>query len=171
MSNRRQLLATALAAPIARAARWLLAAGVVPAFAAEWSKTAFEAKTYPEALKNFGIGEPTRSADIMVRAPDIAENGAAVPIEIASSIPGTKRITIFAEKNPQPLVASFDFGEDVEPYVSTRIKIGESSFVHVVATPASATTSPARKSRSRSAGAADPAARARETRSPRCPNR
>lgn len=132
-SNRRILLSTLLAVPLTRVAAWLSAVVALPAFALEWNKTAFDAKTYPEALKSFGIASPEDSGDIMIRAPDIAENGAAVPIEIVSRIPGTRRITIFAEKNPQPLVASFDFGDDVEAYVSTRIKIGESSMVYVVA--------------------------------------
>jgi sulfur-oxidizing protein SoxY len=132
-SYRRTLLSTLVATRFTRAIAWLCAMGAMPAFALEWNKAAFDAKTYPEALKSFGIASPEQTEDIMIRAPDIAENGAAVPIEIVSRIPGTRRITVFAEKNPQPLVASFEFGDDVEPYVSTRIKIGESSMVYVVA--------------------------------------
>jgi len=132
--RRRSLFATPLGLSLLRTTRWLAALGVLPAFAAEWNKAAFDAKVFADSLKNFGIDKTSESAEIMIRAPDIAENGAAVPIEIASKIPATRRIVIFAEKNPQPLVASFEFGEDVEAYVSTRIKIGESSLVHVVAT-------------------------------------
>jgi sulfur-oxidizing protein SoxY len=100
---------------------------------AEWNKAAFEASTLADAFKRFGVSMPEESKDILIKAPDIAENGAVVPIEITSRIPETKSITIFAEKNPQPLVASFDFAPGVESYVSTRIKLGETGLVRVVA--------------------------------------
>ena len=101
-------------------------------FAAPWNKTAFEAKTLADAMKLAGMNGATESKDISIKAPDIAEDGAVVPIEINSKIPGTRSITIFAEKNPQPLVASFTFAEGVEGYVSTRIKLGETSLVRIV---------------------------------------
>jgi sulfur-oxidizing protein SoxY len=115
---------------------WAVRQGLIPAGvaeAADWNRPAFEAKTLPEAYKTFGVTMPVESKDIVIKAPDIAENGAVVPIEISSKIPGTKSLTIFAEKNPQPLVASFEFAEGVETYVSTRIKLGETSHVRVVA--------------------------------------
>ena len=100
--------------------------------AAAWNKTAFDAKTLADAIKLAGMSGATESKDISIKAPDIAEDGAVVPIEISSKIPGTQSITIFAEKNPQPLVASFNFAEGVEGYVSTRIKLGETSLVRIV---------------------------------------
>src|ERR1700694_3164162 len=78
------------------------------AFAA-WNKAAFEAKTPGDALKGIGAGNATPSKEIVIDAPEIAENGAVVPIEITSNIPGTTSIAVLADKNPFPLVGKFDF--------------------------------------------------------------
>ena len=69
---------------------------------------------------------------IKLKTPEIAENGAIVPIQVSSEIEGTERIFVFAEKNPQPLVASFTFRKGVDPFIATRIKMGESANVHAV---------------------------------------
>jgi sulfur-oxidizing protein SoxY len=74
----------------------------------------------------------TESSQIQLKAPEIAENGAIVPVEITSMIAGTQTIYIFAEKNPQPLVAIFDIDSSLEPFISTRIKMGESSRIRVM---------------------------------------
>ena len=102
------------------------------AMAAEWNKAAFDAKALPEALKGIGASGIVESDKIELKAPEIAENGAIVPVEATSRIPGTQSIWIFADRNPQPLVAQFDFGEALEPFVSTRIKMGESSKVRLI---------------------------------------
>jgi sulfur-oxidizing protein SoxY len=111
-----------------------MAAGVlrpVMALAAEWNKAAFDAKALPEALKALGIAAAADSDKIDLKAPEIAENGAIVPIEVGSALPNTQSIYIFAEKNPQPLVAQFDL-TGIEPFISTRIKMGESAKVRVI---------------------------------------
>jgi sulfur-oxidizing protein SoxY len=100
--------------------------------AAEWNQAAFEAKVLAESLKNIGASAISDSDQIQLKAPEIAENGAIVPVEITSKIPGTQSIYIIADKNPQPLVAIFDLKTDLEPYVSTRIKMGESSKIRVL---------------------------------------
>jgi len=100
--------------------------------AAEWNKAAFDAKVLAEALKNVGATSATESDQILLKAPEIAENGAIVPVEITSRIPGTQSIYIIADKNPQPLVAIFDITAGMEPFISTRIKMGESSKVRVL---------------------------------------
>jgi sulfur-oxidizing protein SoxY len=102
------------------------------ALAAEWNKAAFDAKALPEALKGIGASGIVESDKIELKAPEIAENGAIVPVEATSRIPGTQSIWILADRNPQPLVAQFDFGEALEPFVSTRIKMGESSKVRLI---------------------------------------
>jgi len=111
------------------------AAGVlrsVPAWAAPWNKAGFEAKAIAEALKSLGAANASESRDIAITAPDIAENGAVVPIAVTSRIPGTQQISIVAEKNPFPLAATFDVAGGGEGYVSTRIKMGQTSDVWVV---------------------------------------
>lgn len=100
--------------------------------AAEWNKTAFESKSLADALKAIGVASATDSADIVIKAPDIAENGAVVPIEVTSKIAGTQAISVLAEKNPQPLTGSFSLSNGAEGYVSFRIKMGQTSNVKVV---------------------------------------
>ena len=113
-----------------------LAAGLlVPlnALAAAWNKEAFGAKTAADALKGIGAGSAASSSEIHIEAPEIAENGAVVPIEVTSNVPGTTSLAVVVEKNPFPLVAKFDFMEGALPYVKVNVKMGETSDVRVVA--------------------------------------
>jgi len=103
----------------------------VAAFAAAWNNSAFTAKDIADAMKNAGYGGATESSDIVIKAPDIAENGAVVPISATSNIPGTTSMAIFAEKNPAPLIASYELSNGTEPYISTRIKMAKTSLVRV----------------------------------------
>jgi sulfur-oxidizing protein SoxY len=103
------------------------------AFAA-WNKGAFEAKSTLDAMRALGVANAEDTKAIEIRAPDIAENGAVVPIDITSNIPGTTAISVFIEKNPFPYTGTFDFSQGAVPYVHLRVKIGESSPVRVVAT-------------------------------------
>jgi sulfur-oxidizing protein SoxY len=95
--------------------------------AAPWNKVAFEARTLGEGFKAIGAGKPAESGLVELKAPEIAENGAIVPIDVTSRVPGTQSIYLFAEKNQYPLAASFDFFDGAEPLVSTRIKMNESA--------------------------------------------
>lgn len=115
---------------ILTAATGLMRAGL--AVAAPWPKAAFEAKSAADALKTLGIAGAADSNDITITAPDIAENGAIVPVAITSRIPNTESITLIAEKNPFPLAASFSVMPGSEGYVSTRIKMGQTSNVRAV---------------------------------------
>ena len=102
------------------------------AVAAQWNKAGFESKAMAEALKALGAGNPVESKDIVITTPDIAENGAVVPVAVTSKIPNTQQISIIAEKNPRPLLATFDVSSGSEGYISTRIKMGETSNVWAV---------------------------------------
>ena len=103
------------------------------AAAQAWNKSAFEAKSLDEAMKAFGGSPPAQSKDIaFVSTPDIAENGAVVPIGITSSIPKTESIAILVEKNPNMLAASFDILPGTEPAIGTRVKMGQSSNVYAL---------------------------------------
>jgi sulfur-oxidizing protein SoxY len=119
--------ATAL---LAAAATGLLKSG--SAAAASRNEGAFAAKAVAEALKSLGAANPIESKDITITAPDIAENGAVVPIAVTSKIPNTQSIAIIAEKNPFPLAANFELSGGGEPYVSTRLKMGQTSNVRAV---------------------------------------
>jgi sulfur-oxidizing protein SoxY len=110
----------------------LAAAGIVrpgEVLAADWNKAAFEMKTTQDALKALGASGPGSSADIVIRAADIAENGAVVPVGVESRIPGTQSIAILIDKNPSALAASFDIPAGTEPSVTTRVKMGQTSDV------------------------------------------
>ena len=102
------------------------------AMANTWNKSGFESKAAAEAMKSLGATGAADSRDIVITAPDIAENGAVVPIEVTSRIPGTQSIAIIAEKNPFPLTAIMDFTNGAEPYAYVRIKMGQTSNVRAV---------------------------------------
>ena len=100
---------------------------------AAWNKEAFGAKTPGDALKHLGVASATPSTDLHIDAPQIAENGAVLPIEISSAIAGTNALIVVIEKNPFPLTARFDFKEGALPFVKLNVKMGESSDVRVLA--------------------------------------
>ena len=114
----------------------LVAAGwLAPGDAAAqaWNKAAFEAKSLDETMKALGGGTAAQSKDIAFGStPDIAENGAVVPISVSSSIPKTESIAILIEKNPNMLAASFDLPAGTDPSIGTRVKMSQSSNVYAV---------------------------------------
>lgn len=113
----------------------LVAAGLLrPArvLAAEWQKGAFTANTFAGALKAYGATQSTESRDIVFTAPDIAENGAQVVVEIASNLPGSQSIAVFAEKNPLPLAATLHFANGALPQVRLPLKLAETMRVRAV---------------------------------------
>lgn len=112
-----------------------LAAGVLkPAdvFAAEWNGKAFEAKTLDEVVKALGGDKFVVSKDVTVTGPDIAENGAVVPVSVASAVPNTEFMAILVEKNPNPLAAAFTVSAGTEAAFGTRVKMGGTSNVHAL---------------------------------------
>ena len=114
----------------------LLLAGLLKPIAAlaAWNKAAFSSKTSAEAMKSLGTPAAEASNGIVIEAPQIAENGAVVPIEVTSNIPGTTSIAVLVEKNPFPLVAKFDFSAGAAAFVKINTKMGETSDVRVIAT-------------------------------------
>jgi sulfur-oxidizing protein SoxY len=70
---------------------------------------------------------------VSLTGPDIAENGAVVPVGAASALPGVKRLLLLVEKNPAMLAAMFDVTDAIEANISTRVKMGQSSDVYAVA--------------------------------------
>jgi sulfur-oxidizing protein SoxY len=123
----------------ARVAALLAAAGFAPgvfaqaAAGAGYNTAAFAAKTLPEVMKAMGAGAPVESKDVTITGPDIAENGAVVPIGASTTLPGVKRLLMLVEKNPSALAASFEPTEAVEPNILTRVKMGQTSDVYAVA--------------------------------------
>jgi len=109
-----------------------LVAGLIKpgAARAEWNKAAFDVKnSMNDAVKALGGNGATESKDIVMTSPDIAENGAVVPFTVASKLPKTESIALLVEKNPNILAANFFIPEGTEPWVNTRIKMGQTSNV------------------------------------------
>jgi sulfur-oxidizing protein SoxY len=102
------------------------------ALAALWNKSAFEAAKLNAASKILNIQDAQASPDIQIIAPDRAENGAVVQVEITSNIANTDLIYILVENNPTPLIAQFVFSNGAQPYVVTRIKMADTSDIKVV---------------------------------------
>jgi sulfur-oxidizing protein SoxY len=111
----------------ALAATGLLGAEQALAQQTAWNKAAFEAKNLADAVKALGGSGVTESKDITITGPDIAENGAVVPVGVASKVPGTQAVYILVEKNPNMVAAGFTIPAGTEANVSTRIKMGQSS--------------------------------------------
>lgn len=101
-------------------------------FAAAWHKSGFESKSANDAIKAMGIPNPSPSKDILITAADIAEDGSQVPITVSSRIPNTQSMMIIVDKNPFPLNSIYEFSSGVEAYVSTEMKVAQSSNVQVI---------------------------------------
>ena len=112
----------------------LAAAGIIkPGMAlAEWNKAAFDAKSMADTLKAMGVGSPADSKDVQVTGPDIAENGAVVPVGVSSTLPNVTMVAILIEKNPNALAATFVLPEGTECNVQTRVKMGQTSNVYAL---------------------------------------
>jgi sulfur-oxidizing protein SoxY len=128
--NRRQTLQASMSAS---ALGLLMSAGIItPLQAQTASKASFEAKTLKDALGALGAAPAAGGAQITITSPDIAENGAVVPVGVTSDIAGTTDIYILVEKNPFPLSAGFSIPAGTEANVQTRVKMGQSSNIHAV---------------------------------------
>ena len=112
----------------------LAAAGLIkPGMAlADWNKAAFDAKSMADTLKAMGVASPADSKDVQVTGPDIAENGAVVPVGVSSTLPNVTMVAILIEKNPTALAASFRLPEGTQANVQTRVKMGQTSNVYAL---------------------------------------
>lgn len=132
MNTRREMLKHS-----ATVATLLVGTGLLPslarAAAPAYNQTAFDAKSLADVVKALGGAAPTQSSDVVLQGPDIAENGAVVPVGASTTLSGVKRLAILVEKNPSALSAVFDLGDGMEPAVATRVKMGQSSNVYAVA--------------------------------------
>lgn len=128
MQTRREALKQSLAV-----AGLLASTGLFPQHAFAFNKAAFDAKNVADAVKAYGAGAPVESKEVTLTAPDIAENGAVVPMAAATTLAGVKHLLVLVEKNPSSLVAKFDVSDAVEANFSTRAKMGQTSDVYAVA--------------------------------------
>ncbi len=111
----------------------LASAGFTQFAHAAFNKAAFDAKGVQDAVKAAGGGAIAESKDVTITGPDIAENGAVVPLGASTTLPNVKQLLILVEKNPSVLVAMFHMTDSIDANVSTRAKMGQSSDVYAVA--------------------------------------
>ncbi|RQO54710.1 thiosulfate oxidation carrier protein SoxY [Paucibacter sp. KBW04] len=129
MMHRREMLSQS-----AKLAALLASAGLLPQLAhAQYNAAAFELKTMAELVKLLGASAPMESKDVTITGPDIAENGAVVPVGVSTGLPGVKKLLVLVEKNPSLVSAMFDVSDAVDANFSTRVKMGQSSNVLGVA--------------------------------------
>ena len=103
------------------------------AAAQSWNKNAFDTHSLDDTIKALGGATPTPSPNVVFfSTPDIAENGAVVPIGVTSKIANTQSIAILVEKNPNMLAAVFDIPAGTDTSLSTRIKMGQTSNVYAL---------------------------------------
>ena len=110
----------------------LLSLGLVTAEQAQAAgRAGFDAKTLEDAIKALG-GSAAANDQVTVVSPDIAENGAVVPVGAVSKLPNTTEIYLLVEKNPNPLAAGFTIPAGTEPDIQVRLKMGQSTNVVAV---------------------------------------
>ena len=100
--------------------------------AAEWNKAAFDGKSLDEVLKSLGGSSVDKSSAVVLTVPDIAENGAVVPVAVSTSLPKIQQIAILVDKNPSALAAQFFMTLDTEPFVASRVKMAQTSNIHAL---------------------------------------
>lgn len=110
------------------------AAGVLKpaALLAAWNQRAFDARSLAGALAASGLSSSAQSNDIVIDAPDVAENGAFVPVQVTSNVTGTDAITILIDRNPYPYIARFDVSGGAQPFIALRVRVAESSLLRVL---------------------------------------
>ena len=130
--KRRSFIKTALVASATGAAvtGGLLSSNSV--FAASHAADITKAKSFDEVLKMMGATDAAESDMIKIKAPDIAENGAVVPITVSSTLENVESISILAPSNPFPMTSTYELSAMSEPYVSTRIKLGKTTNIVAV---------------------------------------
>jgi len=102
------------------------------ALAAPWNRGVFTLRNINDALKAYGAAGAGETRDIVINAPEIAENGAKVEVEVTSNVPDTRSIALFSDKNPMPLCAAIDFGRGALPFCRLQMKLAETTRVRAV---------------------------------------
>ncbi|MBQ0756787.1 MAG: thiosulfate oxidation carrier protein SoxY [Amphritea sp.] len=128
MMNRRKVIKA-----LATGGALIGASVLMPGLAlAGWNKEAFGSENQGMAMKSLLGAEPAASADVSLKAPSIAENGAVVPVTVKTAVANVESISIFVEGNPTPLVAEFMIPAGTKAEVSTRIRMGKTSNITAV---------------------------------------
>ncbi len=129
--TRRETLKQSLAV-----AGWLAGAGLLPRPAAAqsaWNAAAFGGRTFDAVLDALGASGSVPSSEVTLTIPELADNGATVPVSMSTELAGARRLALLVEKNPTVLVAVFDLTDAIDAHVALRIKMAETSKVYAVA--------------------------------------
>jgi sulfur-oxidizing protein SoxY len=98
-----------------------------------WNRNAFSAKSFAEVVKALGGSAPAESRDVILEAPEIAEDGSAVRFTVQSRLAGTTQLALVVDRNPFALAALFDIPAGTDAAVTTQLKMQESSRVVALA--------------------------------------
>ena len=97
---------------------------------AAWPEKSFDIKDLTESVSSvYGHSNLEESSKVRLKAPEIAENGAIVPINVSTTLDNVDSIMIFVENNPQPLSSGYKLTSLSEPSIGTRLKMGKTSNV------------------------------------------
>ena len=110
----------------------LLATAGFPQFAQAYNNAAFQAKNAQDVIKAMGASSLAESKDVTISGPDIAENGAVVPVDVSTTLENVSSISIVVPNNPRPLAASFELMPGTMPELASRIKMGKTSDVMAI---------------------------------------
>jgi sulfur-oxidizing protein SoxY len=100
---------------------------------AAWNTAAFQAESVAAAVKEgMGSDAMTDSTEITLETPDNPENGAVVPVTVATTLTDVESIALLVEKNTKPLCGIFYPGKRMKPGLTIRVKVGESADVIAV---------------------------------------
>ncbi|NBO12521.1 MAG: thiosulfate oxidation carrier protein SoxY [Betaproteobacteria bacterium] len=130
--SRRDVLKTSASASLYGA---LLSLGMIRAGTAQAQavmQAAFQTKGIPDTLKALGAVGVSESAEISIISPDIAENGAVVPVGVSSRIPNSDMVALLVDKNPNALAGAYQFLDGGLAEVNMRVKMGQSSDVFAI---------------------------------------
>ena len=108
---------------------------LAPALAAandKYPEEAFKAKNEADAIKALYGKTPEASDKVKMDAPEIAENGAVVPVAVTTTLADVTSISFLVHENPVVLVASYKIPAGTVPSVANRIKMAKTSNVIVV---------------------------------------
>lgn len=97
--------------------------------ATQWPKDAFSQKTEADAIKVLFGKIPEASDKVSLDAPEIAENGAVVPISVNTTLPDVTSIAIVVSENPFPLAANYPIPPGTAPMVTNRLKMAKTTKV------------------------------------------
>jgi sulfur-oxidizing protein SoxY len=97
---------------------------------AAWPKDSFDITDLSKSINSvYGHDDLKESTKVKLKVPDIAENGAIVPINVKTKLDNVESIMVFVENNPQPLTSGYKFSSKAKPIIGTRIKMGKTSRV------------------------------------------